>query len=101
MAGGNLVPAGIYAAQVTDVKEKEAKSGSEGVELEFTILGGAHHGSTVKDTLWFTPDAEKKRKPIFMARLGLTIKNAAGVYVRNPNCKSWTDAMGAKVNIEV
>ena len=102
LAAGGLLPMGIYACQVTDVKEVEAKtSGSAGVEFEFTVLDGPCRGQTVKDTLWDTDTVNAKRRPIFMARLGITVKNAQGNYVPNPAAKNWRDVIGAKVNVEV
>jgi len=101
IVAGNMLPVGTYGFQVTEVRETAAKSSdSEGIEFELTVIDGPLRGQSIKDVLWDTPGVRDKRWPIFQARLGATIKQG-DKYVKNPNFKSWRDAIGAKVNGEV
>lgn len=72
MASGGVIPEGKYHAVLIGAKKHDAKSGSEGEELEFEILAGQFRGSKLKDTLWKTDNAKgRNRMTMFANRLGL------------------------------
>lgn len=72
MASGGVAPEGKYHALVTGAKKTDAKSGSEGTEIEFEFLAGPFKGSKVKDTVWKSDNAKARNRGVIMAhRLGL------------------------------
>lgn len=106
MTNGGLPPEGIHYAQLKGSRDVEAKSGSTGRELVFTILAGPGKGQEVKDTLWNSDkDASTNRKIIFAHRLGLLKKVGSGddaTYVQaDPKKQNFMDVRGACVFIEV
>lgn len=106
MTNGGLPPEGIHYAQLKGSRDVEAKSGSTGRELVFTILAGPGKGQEVKDTLWNSDkDASTNRKILFAHRLGLLKKVGTGddaTYVQaDPKKQNFLDVRGACVFIEV
>lgn len=103
---GGIPPEGIHYAQLKGSRDVEAKSGSTGRELVFTILAGQAKGQEVKDTLWNSDkDASTNRKILFAHRLGLLKKVGTGddaTYVQaDPKKQNFMDVRGVCVFIEV
>lgn len=106
MMNGGIPPEGIHYAQLKGSRDVEAKSGSTGRELVFTILAGQAKGQEVKDTLWNSDkDASTNRKILFAHRLGLLKKVGTGddaTYVQaDPKKQNFMDVRGVCVFIEV
>jgi len=105
MASGGLVPEGIHHAALSGCREVQANSGSEGRELTFKVLAGPGAGLEVKETLWISADPKaKSRRILFMHKLGLLRKVAAGdrnQYVPVEGRHDFTDCLGAECLIDV
>ncbi len=99
-----VIPAGLYLAQLTSVKGVKAKeSGTEGEELTFEILSGQYQGHEVKDTIWKSPKAANRIR-LFAARLGLLKIVGEGKdarYERIEGKRNFADAFGERCVIDV
>lgn len=101
MAKGNIVPKDRYSLRVDDVKETIAETkGTDGIEFKWTITDGPYKNEYFTDTLWLT-DSNKRRTHFFQAKLGILVRNAEGVYVRNPQMNDWRDVIGVEVDGDV
>jgi hypothetical protein len=59
VASGGLIAAGMYHAQLTEVKRKEV-NGTQVDELVFTILAGQYKGRKTKKQIWYGVNTDKK-----------------------------------------
>ena len=106
MESGGCLPPGKYAARLDGAKHVTSKQqGTEGYELEFTVIAGQFAGETMKDTLWIT-DSEKakQRRILFMNRLGLLRSvetDGKKRYVPVEGKTTFVDVLNAEVVIDV
>lgn len=94
--GGGAIPDGMYHA-VVDQVEKDQSGNTPAFKFTFSILAGPHKGRKVFEKLFLSEKANN-RVVLFGNRLGLLNQADLGqASVR----KSWSDAIGKQVVIEV
>jgi hypothetical protein len=101
---GGLVPEGKYHVRLDGAGDTSSKTnGTQGTELTFVILTGAHAGQEVKETVWKSDNEKAKcRLVLFASRLGLLVRNTkTNKFERVKDKNTFQDCRGAEVVIEV